>query len=206
MTRDFKGWAPLPNRQCHVAGEGHKQLLASELDSLRTGQPQAQTHPRESRTKSSPRPGPQQGWLRESGLWPGQPSAHVRRSQSAPEPSGASPPLSCGLSRASGGGASSALIVSPDAMCSLARPQQMPWRALSCCPAGGGAGSGVTRDLPGGSCGDSDAPGGSTGQRAPRPPRQCCPHSDHVLRGDGLEPVPSLLPFPYRASERNTEY
>lgn len=45
-------------------------------------------------------------------------------------------PLGCGLPGASGSGASSASIASPDAMCCLAVSQQMPRRALSCCPAG----------------------------------------------------------------------
>lgn len=92
------------------------------------------------------------------------------------------PPLGCGLPWASGCGASSALTVSPDAMCCLAGSQQMPRRALSCCPAEDRTDSHPAPSL--GSCGDSGHPERVRQDAAhPCPRDQCLPSFAMFLGG-----------------------
>lgn len=126
-----------------------------------------------------PRPAPsgRAGW---QVFWSasGQSASRSRRAPCAQWQS----PLRCGLPGASESGASSASIVSPDAMCCLAASQQMPRRALSCCPAGDGTDSALCP--PGafsGSCGAQGTPRGSG--RAPHAP---APQTGASLLSHGL--------------------
>lgn len=137
--------------------KGHTAVPLSPLPGMESLGPSLQTPPnlRETKTaghRSTPFPPAEggRGWtLSASGQSAGP-------SQCAPCAQRRSLPLGCGLPWASGDGASSALTVSPDAMCCLAGSQQMPRRALSCCPAGDRTDSHPAPFL--GSCGDSGCP------------------------------------------------
>lgn len=124
---------PAPNATWQVL-RGH--TLISGMEGL-SPSPQTPTNPRETKT-TGPHTGPP------GGGHGGQAHGLISlRPIFTPEPKCpcarvVSPPLGCGRPRTSGGGASPALPMSPDAMCCLAGSQQMPRRALSCCPAGDG--------------------------------------------------------------------